>query len=614
MRSSGANAVASDLPAEELADSLGSGPERRTFGLIVLLVLLVAVVATGFLVGPNLMRQARRWNRGHAPLVPPVEHPIAQPSSEDAVVARIDRTSALAADAQISPPRRRVAAKPEDSSTTPADPEDPGTNPPPDTAVPVVATAEGSRPKPETPAPPAPQSEPDLTEGMLEAAARLVSLSWQEFDYPVQWNASPTSRAKMVYGHHRNRLLKAIAHPSPSGLSLDMARKDYAAARAQFSEDPRLDYAFGLVLWRHDQHAEAIDMFQVAARLDGVPFLPAALAVAWGRFLNHDERRGLDQLAHVSRILASSTEAYPPESQRQQAAVSIGRALGYLTGPGRIPELDEPVRLTSLNILNRLPLELRVECENGRDQVGQRQSELLQLTDIPLQGLQSGHRVKQDELQTRIDELRADMRDARLSLTRGRLTHVESIRKTLTEALNVRSQMEKLRPTLKKLTEATTLLARPQGHLDIKIMPTHFYQVDQQIVTGNSQMTILGAETTAERASRISKLTKIREERKKIEKELAKLRDEQADLVARRNKAEQDHRLEKEEARQERVLRIREQQDLEKKLQELNQALRRTMTLREGVETIAAYIPWNIEVEGAALWQALNQRDAARKP
>jgi hypothetical protein len=153
---------------------------------------------------------------------------------------------------------------------------------------------------------------PDPTAGLLQTAAELVTLSWQDFAYPMKWAAPDTSKTRMQYGNHRNRLLKAIAHTSPSTLSLEMARKDYAAARAQFDQDPRLDYAFGLVLWKHEQYSEAIEMFQTAARLDGVPFLPAALAVAWGRFLVHDERRGLDQLAHVARLLASSATSIPP--------------------------------------------------------------------------------------------------------------------------------------------------------------------------------------------------------------------------------------------------------------------------------------------------------------
>ena len=129
-----------------------------------------------------------------------------------------------------------------------------------------------------------------------------------------------------------------------------------------------------------------------------------------------------------------------------------------------------------------------------------------------------------------------------------------------------------------------------------------------------STVTALVPETASARAARMSQLNKVREERKKIEQDLSKLREQQADLVARRHTAEQEHKLGKDEARRERVARIQEQRELERKLELLNQALRRTLALREGVDTIAAYIPWNIEVEGEALWQALAAKPPRRRP
>lgn len=458
---------------------------------------------------------------------------------------------------------------------------------------------------------------PDPTAGLLQTAAELVTLSWQDFAYPVKWAVPDTSKTRMQYGNHRNRLLKAIAHTSPSALSLEMARKDHAAARAQSDQDPRLDYAFGLVLWKHEQYSEAIEIFQTAARLDGVPFLPAALAVAWGRFLVHDERRGLDQLAHVARLLASSADEYPTLAQREQAAMSIGRALGYLSGPGQTPELAEAVELTSINILKRLPENLRDSFEEGKRQIGQRQSNLLQLAQVPQDELQFAHEAKQDDLQTRVEKLRQEMRDARNEVTRTHQSHVDTIKDVLKEALDIRGQIDKLEPKVKELMESAIKLSKPEPNISVKTMPGHYHLVPGsdgrgQLVRNNATFAVNLQETPSQRATRISELTRVHEERKKIDQDLSKLRAQQAELVAKRHEEDRSHKLSRDEARKERVARLEEQRALEEQLQSLNKALRRTMALRKGLDSIAAYIPWNVEVEGEALLLALTAKSTPR--
>ena len=588
------------------------------------LIALVATVVVGLIlaaiwqaVGLDVMRQVRRWSSRRSRAAPTLIDPVLTTAADaDSSVRPLNRSNAIAANSQISPPRRRVPGHPRDSQEA-AHPL--AAVPNGDSSDVPIVKIDGPAAATETMAGPAVGRPADSAAGMLQAAAQLLNLSWQNFDYPIRWHAADTSRQRMVYGNHRNRLIKVIAHTSPSTLSLDLARKDYAAARAQFSEDPRLDYAFGLVLWKHGQFAEAIEMFQIAARLEGVPFLPAALAVAWGRFLNHDERRGLDQLAHIARLLGTSSGPYPTELQKEQTALSIGRALGFLSGPGQSPELAETVELTSINIFKRLPDNLRSACEEGRAQVGQRQSELLQLTSIPQDWIRSDHRLQHDELQSRIDTLREEMRDARNSMSRVHLSYLDTIKNVLQEGLDMRAQMEKLRPKIKQLTDELMRLSLPQRSFNGQPGnnqggPASPRQMGQTATVSIPQnLNVLLPETGAERAARVSKQNKTRDERKNIEQELTKLRDQQTDLVARRHAAERDHKLENDEARKARVARMQEQRQIEQKLQSLNKALRRTMALRDGVETIAAYVPWNVEVEGEALWQALAQGGKQKK-
>lgn len=576
-------------------------------------MLMVGFVAAAFMTvaGPDVWALWRRARRAAGPQ-PVVEVTPSTLDDRTPVDRPLNRTFALAADAQILPPRRRVSAV-----ATPA-----GTLAEPADALTVIANAAVADPVPvpnaQNLSEPASAETADPATTLLDAAAQLVSRSWQDFDYPAPWYAGKTSKKRMVYSNHRNRLLNAVAHPQPSALSLEFARKDYAAALTEFADDPRLDYAFGLALWKHGQFAEAIDMFQTAARLDEKPFLPAALAVAWGRFLNHDERRGLDQLQHIARVLASSSESYPPDAQKEQAAIAMGRALGYLSKPDRVPELADTVQLTAITLRKRLPDGLQGAFDSGFSDVNQRESELLRLVELPHDRFQAEHSAQRDDLQLKIESLRTEMRDARNTVSRTHRTHVETIADVLKEVTDVRGQVEKLQPSIKKLRESITKLTTPQPHVEKKTMPSHFDLVTGQggqtsLVQSNATMTVLLAETASERAARISKLSKTRDELKKIHEDLSKLRDQQQDLIARRNAEDRQHRSDKDAARQQRVVRLEEQRVLERKLQELSKALRRTMTLREGFDTIAAYIPWNVEIEGEALRQALNPMPGGRR-
>jgi septal ring factor EnvC (AmiA/AmiB activator) len=123
-------------------------------------------------------------------------------------------------------------------------------------------------------------------------------------------------------------------------------------------------------------------------------------------------------------------------------------------------------------------------------------------------------------------------------------------------------------------------------------------------------MTTLVQETAADRATRISQLNKTRDELKKITGELIGLREEQRSLVAERRAAEARHKAESLEAQKVRVTQLRQQRDLEQKLNMLNKALRRAMTLQQGIDSIAAFVPWNVEIEGEALWWALTAPSA----
>ncbi len=506
---------------------------------------------------------------------------------------------------------------------------------------------------------------------LLQAAAQLVSLGWQDFDYPVKWFAAETSKPRVLYNSHRNRLLSAISHPRPTEFSLAQLRMDYTMASEQFADDPRLDYAFGLALWHHGERSEALEVFQTAARLEQTPFLPAALAVGWGRLLNGEEKRGLDQLNHVAKLLKTSSGPYPTQAQKEHAALCLGRAFGFLNGPGRTDELAESSELTAHNIRKRLPEELLSVFEEGFNQVGQRESDLLQFASLPENALATEHRQQSEELQTRIDTLREEMQQTRQELARNQLSHLAKVTGFLSDALNARAESSTLQPWIKKIRDSITELNQPKPHAVVRSPSGELVAANSGTAptngpsstgtnssgtgsprtsssagtgsygsgTGNRPagsasgttsnpggqnsrtnpnrqassrrpQVYLMPETPAERAARMAKVDQARGELKRIQDELAALREKHKELLDQRRQAESEQAAETRETRQRQADRAREQRDLEQRLRELNTALRQTQGLRNSLDTIAAYVPWTIEVEGEALRLALTKKQS----
>ena len=115
-------------------------------------------------------------------------------------------------------------------------------------------------------------------------------------------------------------------------------------------------------------------------------------------------------------------------------------------------------------------------------------------------------------------------------------------------------------------------------------------------------------ETPVEQAARMAKLEQARRELKQIQEELTALRGRHQELLDQRRRAEAAKVAETKETRKLQADRVREQRDLEQRLRELNTALRQTQGLRNSLDTIAAYVPWTIEVEGEALRLALTKK------
>jgi hypothetical protein len=279
----------------------------------------------------------------------------------------------------------------------------PGVTQPPattaSTAVPVVAPSQKTI-QPQKPAPEETLAglEPD---GYEENGA-------EDFVCPVPWLENSRMIERVKYLSSLQNLLKAGWEEKPT--ALDTARSHFESARALCADDPRLPYAFGLVLWKHDRHAEARCEWEKATRIGTQPYLPAYAVLAWAMLMDDELAPGFAAIERLTEAVVRSHGAYPTASQRTHAALFLGRAIGFFKGPGNSPELIDRVVQTEKKLLERLPAEFRQTFEQGEAQASRRYAEFVRLARRPQADVVAELHREQKRLADEIATLRHEVK------------------------------------------------------------------------------------------------------------------------------------------------------------------------------------------------------------
>ena len=105
----------------------------------------------------------------------------------------------------------------------------------------------------------------------------------------------------------------------------------YQSLNKDASNDPRVDYAHGLVLWRLLKNKEAQAEFAVATKRKGTPYWPAWQGLIWTHFVAKDYDAGYARLLEFTRLVMKSDELVGQE--REDQVYWIGRVMAalYLT-------------------------------------------------------------------------------------------------------------------------------------------------------------------------------------------------------------------------------------------------------------------------------------------
>lgn len=223
---------------------------------------------------------------------------------------------------------------------------------------------------------------------------------------PVLFACAAEGRDERAYAEQIRNLLTV---PGDREQALAAAERAYRAAREICDRDPRADYAYGLILFRHFKYDEAQQRFIAAARSGDYPYFPAWQALIWLQVLRKDQAHAAMEVARYAKTVESSTDVRLTASSRVHAANWIGTMVGYLEGPGTTPKIRETVELLD-GQLEKIFTDRRLERYLiAKSDLLDRHSELSEeAVDSDAQRVEA-NRVKQELIASR----KADLADAK---------------------------------------------------------------------------------------------------------------------------------------------------------------------------------------------------------
>lgn len=162
---------------------------------------------------------------------------------------------------------------------------------------------------------------------------------------------------------------------------IQATQQELTAAKRQFGDDPRLDYAYALVLLKHGQDKHALVQFETAVKRPGPAYWPAWQALIRGHFVDHQYEKGLKRLDEYAALVArASLDSKITEAQRM-AAAWIGETLDALDKTVMKPPVQALIAQHRQRTVETLGEELREDLERGRDKIAERDIELWEAAD-----------------------------------------------------------------------------------------------------------------------------------------------------------------------------------------------------------------------------------------
>ncbi|MBI3864427.1 MAG: tetratricopeptide repeat protein [Planctomycetia bacterium] len=185
---------------------------------------------------------------------------------------------------------------------------------------------------------------------------------------------------------------------------LQEAQKQLAQARRLAPDDPRIDYALGLVLVKQAQVKQAIVQFETAVERDGNRFWPAWQALIWSQLSEKRYEQGLKQLVEFAGIVRQAEQADEISEAQREAARWIGQIVVAVSFADDSKRSDEVLAVHINEVLNAIGDDLWDELENGRDAITAREFAIGQSLGKARQNAEKNERVRKDRKNAQLEK------------------------------------------------------------------------------------------------------------------------------------------------------------------------------------------------------------------
>lgn len=424
----------------------------------------------------------------------------------------------------------------------------------------------------------------------------------EDFAYPVPWLKTGPAKQRMLFASHRNLMLKNGWEGSPAK-ALTAAKVEYDAARKLCPDDPRIEYAYGLALWKYDKRSEAIKQFDAAARMNGKqpPFLPAAQAAAWGRLMDGQHDAGLKQIVTVATVLSKTKGDYPTLIQKSDSALFLGRAVEFLSGPGSAPETADSDKKLLDEVASLIPVDLKDEFQSGRNQIDERHAELKALAARPADEVEAEHRQKKEEIEKQLTDCRNETKRINDEIETDGREQKEWLKQTMKKIGQLERDLAQIQRELPSVSAAVSHYSSPKKHYETRERRVKKKDEDGRTYYDYEKETVERPETPSEQSARQANLSRARAYGNVLLQRQAAASDELNSLKAERRTSNSDFQKSQAARRHDRGKQFRVQRDLAVKMKQLEQDYVSPEELQARVDTIAPYVPWDPDLEREAL-------------
>lgn len=440
---------------------------------------------------------------------------------------------------------------------------------------------------------------------LLSVAERLVIAEddfsepeAEDFAYPVTWLKTGAVKDRMKFAFHRNTMLKAGWEGEPKN-ALAKARGEFEAARKLCKDDPRVEYAYGLVLWKHNQRDDAIKQFDAAARLNekGPAFLPAAQAAAWCRLLSGQRESCWKQIAVVATVLSKSQGTYPTIQQKEDSALFLGRGVEFLLGPGSTDETATDDKRRATEISELIPASLVAEFRRGREQIDMRHADLIAMASRPAAEVEGEFQKRIQELTTRRDDLQGEIK----KLIEEMDTRARGQKLWLKEQQPQIAQREQAIPQLQfalaQAARSVNFYSVPQKHYEVILVEEKTRDEKGKTQKDYKKKTVERPETPVERNIRLQNLAAARSTSLEFQQNYSMLVTQLKQLKDDRAARTKTYASEMTELRKYRTQKYSARRELDLQLKRVQRDYESPETLKEKVGQIASYVPWDPDTE-----------------